>query len=74
MFAVKITEWIFSLENLGLLTWTWTHLPIVWDKVPNKFSFFFTPALIAIAAGICITKAMNRPLVALWRRLPGLAD
>ena len=40
MFAVKITEWIFSLKSLGLLTWTWTHLPIVWDKVPNKFVFF----------------------------------
>ena len=36
MFAVKITEWLFSLKSLGL----WTHLPIVWDKVPNKFGFF----------------------------------
>ena len=45
MFAVKITEWIFSLKSLGLLTWTWTHLPIVWDKVPNKFGFFLTPSL-----------------------------
>ena len=36
MFAVKITEWLFSLKSLGL----WTHLPIVWDKVPNKFVFF----------------------------------
>ena len=42
MFAVKITEWIFSLKSLGLLTWTWTHLPIVWDKVPKKFVFFYT--------------------------------
>ena len=24
MFAVKITEWIFSLKSLGLWTWTWT--------------------------------------------------
>ena len=46
MFAVKITEWIFSLKSLGLWTWTWTHLTIVWDKVPNKFGFFFTPSLI----------------------------
>ena len=41
MFAVKITEWLFSLKSLGL----WTHLPIVGDKVPNKFVFFFTPSL-----------------------------
>ena len=38
MFAVKITEWLFSLKSLGL----WTHLPIVWDKVTNKFGFFDT--------------------------------
>ena len=42
MFAVKITEWIFSLKSLGIWTWTWTHLPIVWDKVPNKSVFFDT--------------------------------
>lgn len=48
MFAVKITEWIFSLKSLGLLTWTCTHLPIVWDKVPNKFVFFLTPSLIFV--------------------------
>ena len=40
MFAVKITEWLFSLKSLGLWTHLWTHLPIVWDKVPNKFGFF----------------------------------
>ena len=40
MFAVNnITEWIFSLKSSGL----WTHLPIVWDKVPNK-SVFLTPS------------------------------
>ena len=38
MFAIKITEWLFSLKSSGL----WTHLPIVWDKVPNKFVFFDT--------------------------------
>ena len=42
MFAVKITEWLFSLKSLGLWTHLWTHLPIVWDKVPNKFVFFDT--------------------------------
>ena len=41
MFAVKITEWLFSLKSLGLWTHLWTHLPIVWDKVPNKFGFFW---------------------------------
>ena len=51
MFAKKKTEWIFSLKSLGLLTWTCTHLPIVWDKVPNKFGFFLTPSLIAIVDG-----------------------
>ena len=45
MFAVKITEWLFSLKSLGLWTHLWTHLPIVWDKVPNKFGFFLTPSL-----------------------------
>ena len=45
MFAVKITEWLFSLKGLGLWTHLWTHLPIVWDKVPNKFGFFLTPSL-----------------------------
>ena len=44
MFAVKITEWLFSLKSLGLWTHLWTHLPIVCDKVPNK-SVFFTPSL-----------------------------
>ena len=42
MFAVKITEWLFSLKSLGLWTHLWTHLPIVWDKVPNKSGFFDT--------------------------------
>ena len=46
MFAVKITEWLFSLKSLGLWTHLWTHLPIVWDKVPNK-SVFFTPSHIS---------------------------
>ena len=48
MFAVKITEWLFSLKSLGLWTHLWTHLPIVWDKVPNKFVFFLTPSLILV--------------------------
>ena len=39
MFAIKITEWLFSLKSLGL----WTHLPIVWDKVPNKSVFWHLP-------------------------------
>ena len=39
MFAVKITEWLFSLKSLEL--WT-PHLPIVWDKVPKKNGFFYT--------------------------------
>ena len=52
MFAVKITEWIFSLKSLGLLTWTCSHLPIVWDKVPNKFVFFLTPSLIYISSDV----------------------
>ena len=43
MFAVKITEWLFSLKSLGLWTHLWTHLPIVWDKVPNKSVFFHLP-------------------------------
>ena len=30
------------------------------------------PVHIAVTAGICITKAMNRPLAALWGRPPGL--
>ena len=42
MFAVKITECLFSLKSLGLWTHLWTHLPIVWDKVPNKSVFFDT--------------------------------
>ena len=42
MFAVKITEWLFSLKSLGLWTQLWTHLPIVWDKVTNKSVFFDT--------------------------------
>ena len=41
-FAVKITEWLFSLKILGLWTHLWIHLPIVWDKVPNKSVFFYT--------------------------------
>ena len=41
-FAVKISEWLFSLKSLGLWTHLWTHLPIVWDKVPNKSVFFDT--------------------------------
>ena len=48
MFAVKIAEWLFSLKSLGL----WTHLPIVWDKVPNKFGFFLTPSLMHVVYGV----------------------
>ena len=42
--VLKITEWLFLLKSLGLWTPLWTHLPIVWDEVPNK-SVFFTPSL-----------------------------
>ena len=57
MFAVKITEWLFSLKSLGLWTHLWTHLPIVWDKVPNKFVFFDTFPKCNILKGIFATYA-----------------
>ena len=67
MFAVKITEWLFSLKSLELWTHLWTHLSIVWDKVPNKFGFFLTPPLIQNAE-YNLKNSLKFKLLAFWRK------
>ena len=44
-----------------------THLPIVWDKVPNKFGFFLTPPLIQNAE-YNLKNSLKFKLLAFWRK------
>ena len=58
--TVIITDWIFSLKSLGLWTWTRTHLPIVWDKIPNKYGFFLHLPLAEVYASKTFDETISR--------------
>ena len=69
MFAVKITEWLFSLKSLVL----WTQLPIVWDKVLNKSVFFdtFLNYIVGSVEPLFATSVATFTFQGLGSRVPG---
>ena len=68
---VKSGFWGHIYHSLGIcfyckvvLDFCFGHLPIVWDKVPNKFGFFLTPSLTCL--GHISQEHLGAPKSKLW--------